>query len=87
MEIKSTTLTERTRNSSEIGDLVIDLFEKDLSFINKDKIKTLDTKLDESINNVIANTNKVKTLITNIDLAIDKSSTTRKSILQKIIGG
>lgn len=87
MELKTITPTERTRNSSEIGELVIDLFDKDLSFINKDKIKTLDTKLDESIETIISNTNKVKTLITNIDLAIDKSSSTRKSILQKIIGG
>lgn len=87
MELKTIPQSDKTRNSSEIGELVIDLFEKDLSFINKDKIKTLDNKLDESIETVIANTNKVKTLITNIDLAINKSSSTRKSILQKIVGG
>lgn len=87
MELKSITKSEKTRNAGMIGELVIDLFEKDLSFINQDKIKTLDNKLDESIETVIANTNKVKTIITNIDLAIDKSATTRKSILQKILGG
>lgn len=84
MEINS---TKHNKTAEEVGLLVMKLFESDLVDITKESYIDIDTKLNESIQSTINDTNKVKTIITNIELAIERSSSTRRSGIAKILGG